>query len=361
MISLDVYKFINELIGSRPNVLEPSEETSQYSAKTFHGSSFNIHVVSSFLECRAILRDPAFRQPDISAAIGAVTRNDPDVSNTLRYFLSSNPIAMKGLPHKQARHQFLSHYNASRNLLEQSINRLASNSFEEFILDPSLGITKGLVEKYVDSAIEKALNLTPGREIPAPATCGPHSSEIFEYIHSPRKLRIKAKQVGDFLNGLPPSTNEAPILLSYILQGRGPMIGAMSGYMHHLVRQKPIDREAELKTINARELFWRTCPVNYIGRVATRSGTIGETRFTAGDQFVLMLPWASHDPGANEKESLAFGGGLHVCAGQALALSIAGGWLQELKISHDRVPWRDIQPDTPAACVFQQYSQTVDR
>jgi cytochrome P450 len=68
-----------------------------------------------------------------------------------------------------------------------------------------------------------------------------------------------------------------------------------------------------------------------------------------------MLPWAGHCGPAGAKDSLAFGGGAHVCAGQALAMSIGDAFVTALRMLHDEIDWQSKKSETMVAGVFRQY------
>jgi cytochrome P450 len=102
-------------------------------------------------------------------------------------------------------------------------------------------------------------------------------------------------------------------------------------------------------------MYWRTSPVNYIGRIATGACSVGGIAIQPEDQIVLVLPWAKQEGHAQAKNSLAFGAGAHMCAGQALALAIGDAWLSELKTQRTRIRWAEIKPDRPVTAVFRQY------
>ena len=125
--------------------------------------------------------------------------------------------------------------------------------------------------------------------------------------------------------------------------------------MHKLFEMSHEDRTESIAGMNSRELFWRTAPVNYIGRTATEDLELPGTFITAGDQLILMLPWASHARDTSLKDSLAFGAGSHICGGQALALSIADAWLAALKCRRRDIDWGSHVKEPVIPAVFRQY------
>ena len=179
------------------------------------------------------------------------------------------------------------------------------------------------------------------------------SSCIFEYVHSPGRLRKKAEQVARLSSRLPAAEKE--ILLTYVLQGRDPLIGALNGALHNIAQLPAGERGAIIEKMHAKQLFFATSPVNYIGRVATKNTSLEGTPISAGDQMIIMLPWANADTTA--KSSVAFGSGSHACAGQALALSIATAWIEALKDYFAKIEWERVKLGSFKPAVFVQYGE----
>lgn len=125
--------------------------------------------------------------------------------------------------------------------------------------------------------------------------------------------------------------------------------------MHSLLEINDADRFGYICQTTPKELFWHSSPVSYIGRVATKLKIVDGITIKPGDYVLLMLPWASHDKDCTSKDSMAFGNGSHVCAGQALALTIAEAWLSALKEYYQCIDWDGIKPSTVVPAVFRLY------
>jgi len=364
MQSLDVYKYINTLTRARGDDLSRGVPRSIDLNRTFNGDEIDIHVFAGYSECLKILKDSNFIQPKFADALSTIFQARRSEIVGIENFLRKNPISMNAPHHNAARQLFIKEFRDAQRNLADRLPVISRQAFESFIDGKKSGITADLVEPFVDAVVEAILNdKSFFAQITRDSWTG-NSSCIFEYVHSATKLKKRnwqavrlARQLGSKLDSLDDDQIRAgPILLSYILQGRDPLMGALSAYMHSLISINEDERRASIQTINSRELFWRTSPVNYIGRIATKPATVGNIHIQVEDHIVLMLPWANHDSGASAKNSLAFGAGPHVCAGQALALAIADVWICELKSQLMRIHWKDLTPDCLTPAVFRQYS-----
>jgi hypothetical protein len=205
----------------------------------------------------------------------------------------------------------------------------------------------------VDSIIEETLRQWGDLTVDRNAWAG-SSSCIFEYIHSPGRLRKKTEQVSRLFSCLP-QASEKEVLLTYILQGRDPLIGALNGAVHKIAQLPASERGAAIEKLNAKQFFFAASPVNYIGRVATKNTSLEGSPVSAGDQIIIMLPWANADTTATS--SVAFGSGPHTCAGQALALSIATAWIEALKAYFAKIEWERVKLRSFKPAVFVQYGE----
>ena len=363
MQSFDVYKYVNTLSRTRGDDLSQGHQPTANLNKTFKGDKIHIHVFVSHSECLQILRDRNFIQPKLAEAIAAIFCSIGSEVKAIENFLDSNPISRDGHRHIAARQSFINDFRSAQRGVSGSLPIISERAFESFIERKNSSITADLIEPYVDTVIEAILR---DRNIFAQITrdsWSGYSSCIFEYVHSPTKLKKKDAQVSciadqlglELASGVEDETDAKLVQLSYILQGRDPLIGGLSAYMHSLISMNEDQRSLSIASINARELFWRTSPVNYIGRTATKPATVGNIHIQVGDHVVLMLPWANHETTAMPENSLAFGAGAHVCAGQALALAIGGAWINGLKSHHTRLHWQEIRPDRSTPAVFRQY------
>lgn len=362
MQSLDVYNYINQLTRSRDNDLSRQAKRTIALNKSFRGNNFNIHVFASHNECLQILNDKNFVQPKIADAISEIFDALGMEAGAIEGFLRANPIEMNGAAHSETRQSFIREYKSSTTDLMDALPNIAKATFDDFIEGKKPHISTNLVEPYVDAVVERILNGKEHFPVIMRDSWGGGSSCIFEYLHSATKIKKKNTQVFRLSLALrskidPCNENKVKVvvLLTHVLQGRDPLIGALTAYMNSLVSMRDDERRRSIESLGAHELFWRTSPVNYIGRIATTSATLGSILIRPRDHVIIMLPWASHDTGLSAKDSLAFGAGKHVCAGQALAIAVADAWIRRLKTDHTRLHWQEIRPDQARPAVFRQY------
>lgn len=359
MLSLEVYKYITSLAQTRPDFISRDDVAHVDPIKTFPGAHFSIHVLAGHTECQQVLTDAAFIQPKIADAIKNIAGDHLEELKPLELFLRNNPIQMDGAVHRATRQAFMREYRDAQRAVESLLYSLADRSLSNFIQNGSTQISKELASHYVDDVIGLILSKRYGAEIDYGAWSG-EAAPIFEFFHAPKKLKEKGRQISGLLKALAGNSsatndNQAPILLSYLLQGRDPLIGALSGYMRRLSEISDEERTASVARIRSRELFWRTSPVNYIGRTATKDVELSGVAISKEDQLILMLPWASHSKESSSRDSLAFGGGSHTCGGQALALSIADAWLAALRSRFRDIDWESEKNESVIPAVFRQY------
>ncbi len=358
MQSLEVYKYITSLANHRPHCLS-TDASAAAPIRSFAGADFTLHVLTSRSECEQVLADASFIQPNIADAIEAVLQDHEPELQPLQLFIRNNPIQLDGERHRATRHRFMRDYKAAQQAIEPSLQQLAEQAFRHFIATGSSAICQNLASRYVDAVISRIL-ATQYRADIAPDAWAGSASCIFEFFHAPKRLVEKGRQMSALLQQLPVHSDafpadSIPVLLTFVLQGRDPLIGAFSGIMLALAGMSDTERRERIATLNARELFWQTSPVNYIGRTATRDVALADIVIRQHDQLILMLPWAGHCSAAGAKDSLAFGGGAHVCAGQALAISIGDAFLTALRMLRDEIDWQSEKPETLVAGVFRQY------
>jgi hypothetical protein len=299
-----------------------------------------------------VLNDPSFIQTDIAEAISVVAAAFRSNFSVLREFMFQNPISMDGETHRTYRRTFLEHYSHTLSQLSTTFPSVAKTSFENFCQKNTPHKIETLTSGYVDAVIEEILAQRGPVPLDRKAWSG-GSSCIFEYVHSPGRLRKKTEQVARLSSHLPAS--EKQILLTYILQGRDPLIGALNGALHNISQLPASERGATIENMHAKQLFFATSPVNYIGRVAMKNISLEGNLVSAGDQMIIMLPWANAD--TTGKISLAFGSGPHICAGQALALSIATAWIDALKGCFPNINWERVKLGPFKPAVFVQYGE----
>ena len=351
MQRLEIYSFLNALISERRTDSDLNDKSD--SIRTFASGAGSVHVVCKYSAARSVLNDASFIQPDIAEAISVVSDAFNSDFSVLGEFMRQNPISMNGDAHGTSRRTFLEHYGRTISRLSGTFPSVANNCFETFCQTDSLHRIDTVTSGYVDAVIEEILAEGGETSLRREAWSGT-SSCIFEYVHSPGRLRKKAEQVSRVSSKFPAAAQKE-ILLTYILQGRDPMIGALNRALHNFAQLPAGDRHDALEKMDAKQLFFATSPVNYIGRVATKNKTLGDTAIAPGDQVIVMLPFANAD--TIPKNSIAFGSGPHVCAGQALALSIATAWIEALRGSFPRIEWGRLTFGSFKPAVFMQYGK----
>jgi len=361
MLSLEIYRYLTHFVRSRPDVfLLPSPDV-PCRVKTFSDSHSRVHVVFGHEESRSILANKNFLQPGISAAIDVVMGGTGHKCLINDKFLRPNPINRDGSCHKSTRTKYIRNYGKALSAIKSDIPEHAQRSIEHLTSSRSSASTLRAVSDYVDDVLALLLSTYDVTDMPRDrGDFG--ASDIFEYFHSRTKLSLVEEKVCKFVTSVSERNSafnqgDLSIVLSYLLQGREPLVGALSDYLNWLTTQNEQDRQEHVQNVRARDLFWQTSPVNYIGRVAKADTVVGETRFHRGDQAVIMLSWARSPPDSQKSPSLAFGAGAHICAGQAISLEIADHWLSALRCKMDRINWPSMAQLKPASGVFRTYRE----
>lgn len=362
MQTLNVYKYIMGLVRERGHDASFDAENPADLNKSFHDENSNAHVICTRDGCLSILKDESFVQPKIADAVAEIGERLELNVKAIEDFLRYNPIQIDGEAHGARRKLFLNEYNGKCRDSVVEFREIAEAHFALFSKKNVSCTATALIEPYVDSALQKILGTYDKNAAALYGSVRGQGYVLFEYIHPPARLSEKSRQAEHFLAGLD-LANEMPdasrerglFMLTYILQGRDPLVGGLGAYLHGLLELDEAGRLARIDTTTARELFWRSSPVNYIGRVATKTKIIDGITINPGDRILLMLPWANHGKGCTAKDSIAFGSGAHVCAGQALALTIAEAWLWGLKKYHRHIDWPGIKPGCTVPAVFRQY------
>ena len=237
----------------------------------------------------------------------------------------------------------------TRFLAQRSLKDLVNRGGEASITD--------VVSVYVDSVVCYLLGRL-NSNISDTALWVGSSACIFEFFPSSARLQKKEDQVRKVLaaGGASPASEslDTAIMLSFLLQGRDPLIGGLCAFLADLAGASAVDRDAKLKDADGRSLFLAAAPVNYIGRIATRDTRIVELDIAKGDEVVIMLALAS---GSSDRGGLAFGAGAHLCAGQALSIEIAECWLEELRRIKRLIDWAELRPLKSSPAVFQQFEE----
>lgn len=362
MQTLNIYQHLMRLVRNRGHDASLGPENPQELNRSFLDETPHVHVICTREGCRSILQDASFAQPKIAEAVAEIGRHLGVEVRAIGEFLRYNPIQLDGERHRARRRLFLNEYNGKRQDLAHAFKEMAQAHFARWRTPAAPDAATALTEPYVDHALRAVLESYDASAAAQYDSARGDGYAVFEYVHPPARLAEKSRQAEDFLAGLahagdsPAAVREHGLfMLSYVLQGRDPLAGGLAAYVHGLLDLDEAERIARIDTTTAKTLFWRSAPVNYIGRVATRTRMVDGIEIAPGDHVLLMLPWASHDGACSAKDSLAFGGGSHICAGQALALTIAEAWLEGLRKHHRHIDWSGLKPGCARPLVFRQY------
>lgn len=358
VISLQIYKFLAALTANRPDCFSCDPCTLGQKIRTFSDEGARTHVVFGYDECRFILTHDGFAQPRITDAIDAVMGMPQECLINER-FLRPNPINLDGTTHRRTRRRFIQSFNKAFNAVKPDLPEHARRSMAELAAVSPPDDHSRAIPDFIDSVLTRVLSAY-GVENPSKSHWQSGSSSIFDYFHSRTRLKRKESEISGFVSSISRESgavcdSDLPIILSYLLQGRDPLIGSLSAYLNALANQGASERVQCIRETTARDLIWRTSPVNYIGRTAEANASVGDTEILRGDKLLLMLPWARAASCTGPSPSLAFGGGAHTCAGQAISLEITAHWLSALRSWHDRINWDALAPLKPVPGVFRQY------
>jgi cytochrome P450 len=358
MRSLAVQRYINSLLQGE----NEARLTTDSLSRTFGDNGVAVHVFRSHEACFRILNDQSFLQPRIADAVAEIARRFDGNVSLIEFLLRGNPIQMDPPHHRAKRLSFLRFYNERLKACSQLFRPAAELAINDFKFTAARGITRGLVTPYIDRITELLLTERPGKPLRR-GSWGSSSDCIFQYFHSPWQLKKKAQHIEELLDELGFSAatlenqkNERAFhFLSLILQGRDPLIGGLAGFAQSLL---PLGQRERTRTVDnacAKDLFECTSPVNYVGRVATKSMRLDGLAIERGDHVVLMLSMANREALLSDRTKVAFGAGPHICAGQALALEVAQAWLDALKNEQHKIHWSTLARERLKPSVFRTY------
>ncbi|MGR6469296.1 hypothetical protein [Rhizobium sp. PAMB 3182] len=357
MIALDVYKFLNRTIAERPSVFTEEDAAQSRNFVLFQDKNSRIIVVFDQHICRSILVGSSFIQPGIADAVDRILKVEDDKPNTLvNTFLRKNPIQADGETHACKRKRYLAAFSEAEKAASPMLPDIARGVLEA-AANRNDGVTADdLVAPYVDRALAIIVERCLGQSLDPELWSG-SAGCIMEFFHSRSKLLKKEEQVRDLIDKLGGSGRHdmLDLALSYVLQGRDPLLGTLTAFSLYLASLSPSKRAVCLEKCDVRQLFATTSPVNYIGRTATKSVKIGNLDVHEGDQIILMLPWAANQGTPGSAVGLAFGAGKHICAGQALGLRMATAWLSILQEMHGRISWDRMPKPAVSPSVFLQW------
>lgn len=322
------------------------------------------HIVRSLAACQSILDDEAFVPAPIGLEIAAAgARADVDLSPVVD-FLLENPMQRTGDAHAARRRECLLLYGRTQRRAATGIDALAEAHFEGLQHSPPASLVGDVVEPYVDAVFRQMLDdEEAGGEALYDLVRGT-SAALLEYGLNLAQLRSKAEQVSAFMQARCPVTggDEAErlrsfLLLTFVLQGRDPINGALAAAIRRMLDTPAEARDAMLGEVTARGLFRDAAPVNFIGRSVRSARMVEGVSFSPGDAVLLLLSHANADAIEQNGRGVAFGSGIHSCAGQALSIKVADGYLRALRRYHDRIDWSLMSSGRPITSVFRRYGE----
>lgn len=357
MHSLRLIERLTELTDGRPDWMHGTSPPA-CASETIDGDGHRTHLLYSGALCQRVLADGQnFAVSPLAANVRKLGERLGLAVENSAAFLEDNPIQLSGDAHSARRREFLRAYSLTLRRLAPTLEEIAHEHFAQLCLQPPQRLSQDVVEPYIDSVVRRAIAATDGHFGPAYRALTDDTATLFEPIHHPRRIQRKSREIGDFLGTdrtTPETTPEDNIRLSYVLQGREPMVSALTGYLKCVLRSNETERMRLLSGIPTTELFRLAAPVNYISRLASSDVQLGELRIARGDSVILMLPWASAGTGGGNR-SMAFGSGNHSCAGQALALAITTPFLIALREIFARIDWTRLANVAAVPGVFRHY------
>lgn len=330
------------------------------------------HIVCDGAACAAVFDDDGFVPSDIASAVSSVGQSFGIDVTALQAFLRHTPLLASGADHKAKRSRFMQHHHQMRRRHAGFMLAAAERHVAALGPAPTGAVSDALVAPYVDAVLRQifAGERVDGGPLYDGLAC--HPSSMLELIHHPRLLGKTCRGLDEFSSGFDRSTATegtasgdiddaaaTQVLLAYVLMGRGPLIGALSAFMHDLLlTPRPAAQLAGLlDDMSASRLFQLTAAVNFTGRTATAERHIAGVLMRPGDRLLLMLPFANADmQSAPSGAGMAFGNGPHTCAGAALSLEMAGAYLVALRRHATGWDWSGIEPQAVVPGVFQHYS-----
>lgn len=356
MISLDAYKFINMAIAARPPIITDKIQDGSEEHAVFAGGNERIIVIRNERLCRAVLTSHAFHQPRIAGAIAQVLKSEEASISIIEHFLNQNPMQKDGKEHSRPRQTFMAALTEAEAAVAPLLSDLAQQIFAMASANPEKVTLQVLAGDYVDGAIALIIRHHLGEDLRRDTWSGSASS-IMEFFHSRSQLKEKEIQVKNLVREIARAGKEdiTPLLLSYVLQGRDPLIGTLSAFSLWLSSLPADERASQIRSLGPRQMFARSAPVNYISRIAVAGTKIGDIEFLPGDQIILMLPWTVDDAATKSGRSLVFGAGKHICAGQALSLQLASHWITAVQSAHENINWGNLPKLEILPSVFLQF------
>ena len=360
-------------------VMRRLRERSHISAKpaaapieTLRDADACTHIVCDGAACAAVFDDDSFAPSDIASAVLSVGQSFGIDVTALQAFLRHTPLLASGADHKAKRGRFMQHHHQMRRRHAGFIRAAAERHVAALGPAPTGAISGALVTPYVDAVLRE---IFAGERVdggPLYDRLASNPSSVLELIHHPRLLGKTCRGLDEFLSGFDCSTatdgtanndmdnaTTAQVLLAYVLMGRGPLIGALSAFMHDLALtpRTAAQLASVLDETSVARLFQLTAAVNFTGRTTTAERHIAGVLMQPGDRLLLMLPFANASTQtAQSGAGMAFGNGPHTCAGAALSLEMAGAYLVALRRHATGWDWSCIEPQAVVPGVFQHYT-----
>jgi hypothetical protein len=359
MISLRISALLGDIVRHR--TAYGSGSTLPFAPSySFEGEGQTTHVVIAPALVSQILARPAdFAQADIRAAIIEIDK--AGAFQHIPYFLEANPIQQNGSEHAQTRARFIAQFNLLSRQLDGEWRDASKAAFADLatggFASPA-AFARRSVDGFIDRVISAcAENHQPGAFI---AAGKPSSKSVFGFFHNRNRLAAEERSLEAVLAGMQlrqPDDGDTvlPVMLSFLVQGRDPLMGSMAALLNHLAAALPEARAAHLDTIDVRSVFAMASAVNYIGRIARAPAELEGLAISPDDHIVLILPpLAAPEPGARALD-LSFGAGPHRCAGKAVAYQLLDIWLNDLKAAAPALDWAGFVPDQRRSGVFEDY------
>jgi hypothetical protein len=313
---------------------------------------------------QSLLKEATLLPVDLAALIAMRARAQGFDPSPLLEFVAANPITQSGRSHRDARARFNDHHQTIRKRLQDTLPALVRSHFQSVIDNrPTGSVARHLAQVFVDRVLATVFACEHPELVPFYHLLAQRREQVFAFLHHPDRLAdlsrllAQAREQAAVLVG----HERFSLLLAYVLQGRDPLIGGLGAVVQGLVEVQPTARDHALRRLTPAVLFDQAAPVNYVVLEASSRVSLPDGHEAhLGDLLVLMLGCAATGAQTNPVESLAFGGGRHVCAGRALALEVTGQWLAGLRAAHHGIDWSRLRRDRAVGSAFVAWSERRD-